>query len=158
VVIVSPLVLESTSEAQTDRIGARIAQTLQSGDVVTLHGELGAGKTRLVRAIVTGLDGGDVLVNSPTFVIVQQYPVRLPVNHIDAYRLADSDEFLALGGDELLAGDEVCLIEWAERIADVLPTDLLSITITATAAQSRRLTLTARGRRSAEILDQLRDG
>src|SRR5690606_15464738 len=102
--IVSGLELNSTSEEQTDRIGAHIAQTLRAGDVITLNGELGAGKTRLVRAIVDGLDGGDVLVSSPTFVIVQQYPVRLPVYHIDAYRLADSDEFLALGGEEILAG------------------------------------------------------
>jgi tRNA threonylcarbamoyladenosine biosynthesis protein TsaE len=150
------LELNSTSEERTDRIGARIAQTLQAGDVITLNGELGAGKTRLVRAIVTGLDGGDVLVNSPTFVIVQQYPVRLPVYHIDAYRLADADEFLALGGEEILAGEGVCLIEWAERIADLLPADHLRITITATAPQSRRLMLTESGPRSAEIIEQLR--
>lgn len=152
----SSLELNSTSEQQTDRIGGRIAQALQPGDVVTLNGQLGAGKTRLVRAIVTGLDGGDVLVNSPTFVIVQQYAVRLPVYHIDAYRLADADEFLALGGEEILAGKGVCLIEWAERIDDVLPADRLQITITPTSPQARRLTLTAGGPRSAEIIEQLR--
>lgn len=154
--MVSSLELDATSEQQTDRLGERIAQTLQAGDVVTLNGELGAGKTRLVRAIVNALDGCDVLVNSPTFVIVQQYPVRLPVYHIDAYRLADADEFLALGGDEILAGEGVCLIEWAERIADVLPADHLQISITATAPQARHLTLTAGGPRSAAIIEQLR--
>jgi tRNA threonylcarbamoyladenosine biosynthesis protein TsaE len=150
------LVLRSISEEQTDSIGGRIAQTLNAGDVITLNGDLGAGKTRLVRAIVGGLDGGDVVVNSPTFVIVQQYPVRLPVYHIDAYRLADADEFLALGGEEILAGEAICLIEWAERIADALPDDHLSVTITATSPQARRLMLTSGGPRSAEIIEQLR--
>src|SRR5690606_39942355 len=78
----SLLVLESSSEDETERLGHRIAQTLQGGDVVSLNGELGAGKTRLVRAIVTALDGEDARVNSPTFVIVQQYSARLPVYHV----------------------------------------------------------------------------
>lgn len=152
----SLLVLESNSEDETERLGHRIAQTLQAGDVVSLNGELGAGKTRLVRAIVTALDGQDAQVNSPTFVIVQQYSVRLPVYHVDAYRLADADEFLALGGDEILAGEGVCFIEWAERIAEILPADHLRITITATSPEDRRLKLEATGPRSAAIIEQLR--
>lgn len=146
----------SNSEADTERIGSHIAEALQPGDVVALNGELGAGKTRLVRAIVTALDGAEAPVNSPTFVIVQVYPVRLNVYHVDAYRLADADEFLALGADEILDGGGVCLIEWAERIADVLPADRLDIDITATSPQARRLTIRASGTRSQAIIAQLR--
>jgi tRNA threonylcarbamoyladenosine biosynthesis protein TsaE len=147
---------ESASENDTERLGGQIASALQTGDVIALNGELGAGKTRLVRAIVNGLDGEDAIVNSPTFVIVQHYSVRLSVYHIDAYRLADADEFLALGGEEILAGEGVCLIEWAERIAQVLPADHLSITITPTSRDARRLQFEASGPRSAAIVERLR--
>lgn len=138
------------------RIGSLLGGLLRPGDVVALNGELGAGKTQLTRAIVHALDGEDAAVNSPTFVIVQRYDVGLPVYHIDAYRLTDAEEFLALGGDEILGGEGVCLIEWASRIEEVLPPDHLRIEITASSPQSRSFFFTASGARSGELLASLR--
>lgn len=143
------------SESDTEQIGERLATVLRPGDVVALQGDLGAGKTRLVRAIVAALDGKDARVNSPTFVIIQRYDVRFPVDHIDAYRLADSEEFLALGGEEILTGDGICLIEWASRIGDVLPADHLRIEIIATSPQSRQINVQATGPRGGEIIEAM---
>jgi tRNA threonylcarbamoyladenosine biosynthesis protein TsaE len=143
------------NEEQTRDFGRQLAGVLQAGDVVALHGNLGAGKTFLVRSIVAALDGEEAPVNSPTFVIVQRYDVRLPVYHIDAYRLADSDEFLDLGGEEILSDQALCLIEWAERIAQALPPDRLEIRIQAVSPEARQLTLSGAGPRSSAIVEQL---
>lgn len=150
-----PLEVFSQSESDTERIGQALARVLQPGDVVALDGDLGAGKTRLVRAIVLALDGADLPVNSPTFVIVQRYDVQIPVYHVDAYRLRDPEEFLALGGDEILESDGICLIEWAERIVDALPKDRLSIHISHVSQTSRRLRCVALGPTAASRLEAL---
>lgn len=145
----------ANSEADTERLGAAMARTVRPADVIALNGDVGAGKTRLVRAMVAALDGTDALVNSPTFVIVQRYDVRVPVNHIDAYRLADSDEFLALGAEELLGGDGVCLIEWAERVADVLPAGCVQIDIAVTSPTSRRFEFSGNTERAADFVARI---
>ncbi len=146
------------SEDDTDRLGAALAPLLHPGDVVTLNGPLGAGKTRFVRAVVSSLVTDGVLVNSPTFVLIQQYDAALPIHHIDAYRLADEDEFLALGAVEILHGDGVCFIEWAERIAGVLPDDHVRIVIEPTAPTARRFSISSTGERSSAIVRQLESG
>jgi len=127
----------STSEEYTAALGRGVASVLRSGDVVRLEGELGAGKTTLVRAIAAGLGADAGLVSSPTFVIVNQYPVRGDavrargiddVVHVDAYRLVSAEDLDSVGWDELT--DEgtrgartgsVMLIEWPERIDAALP-------------------------------------
>jgi tRNA threonylcarbamoyladenosine biosynthesis protein TsaE len=143
-------------EAGTARLAAALAAALRPGDVIALNGSLGAGKTRLVRLVASELGIVDDEVNSPTFVLIHEYDGRVPLCHVDAYRLRDSDEFLSIGGDEVLAGDRACLIEWADRIADVLPRDQLRIDITATGETSRRFALCATGTRSAALLDEVR--
>ena len=148
---------DSTSEEETERLGEFVAQSLQPGCVVTLSGNLGAGKTRLVQAIAAGLGADRATVNSPTFVLIQEYAGRMPIYHFDTYRLGDVDEFLALGADELLAGDGVCLIEWGERVAEILPDDRLEITIETTGPMSRRFRFDARGPRSERALAALRE-
>jgi tRNA threonylcarbamoyladenosine biosynthesis protein TsaE len=145
-------------EAGTAQLATALAAALRVGDVVALNGSLGAGKTRLVRGIAAALGIVDEEVNSPTFVLIHEYDGRVPLYHVDAYRLRDSDEFLSIGGDEVLAGDRACLIEWADRIADVLPRDQLRIDITATGQTSRRFALAATGRRSADLLRDVRRG
>ncbi len=144
------------NEDDTDYLGRAIAQLLQAGDVVTLNGELGAGKTRLVRGIVASLSDDDQLVNSPTFVLIQQYAAAMPIYHMDAYRLTDEDEFLSLGAEELLQGDGVCLIEWADRISGVLPSDHVRIDIVSIRENARQFQVSGFGSRSNQIVNQLR--
>lgn len=151
-----PLTYVSPDESATARLGRALAAALRPGDIIALSGQLGAGKTRLVQAIAEALGYGDQMVNSPTFVLIQEYDGPLPLYHVDAYRLKGSDEFLDIGGDEVLQGDRACLIEWSDRIADVLPRDHLRIEITATGETSRRFVLTAGGERSAELLEAIR--
>ena len=152
-----PLEFHASYEAATVTLGRVLAESLLPGDVVALNGPLGAGKTRLVQAVAEALGCTRQTVNSPTFVLIQEYDGRLPLYHVDAYRLKDSDEFLEIGGDELLTGDGACLIEWADRIADVLPRDLLRIDITPTGETERLFKFTAGGPRSKAIIDALRD-
>jgi tRNA threonylcarbamoyladenosine biosynthesis protein TsaE len=143
------------SESDMDALGRTLADLLQSGDVVCLDGPLGAGKTRLVRAIVAALNCRQLWSGSPTFVLVQEYDGQLPVYHMDAYRLKDSREFLDLGGDDYLASDGVCLIEWSQRIAEVLPKDALHIEIDVTSPTTRQLIVRSGGPRSQALLSVL---
>ena len=152
-----PVVVCATDESATARFGRALGGALRPGDVIALNGDLGAGKTRLVQAVAEALGYIDQLVNSPTFVLIQEYDGPLPLYHVDAYRLKDSDEFLDIGGDEVLHGDRATLIEWADRIADVLPRDHLRIDITATGETSRQFVLSAGGRRSTELLLALQE-
>ncbi len=114
----------STSEAETERIAAALAGGLQAGTVVALHGDLGAGKTRFVRGLAIGLGHDPDLVSSPTFVIEHRYQAAgaVPLVHIDAYRIANSDDLQTIGWDELVAAREAIMaVEWAERISSELP-------------------------------------
>jgi len=151
-----PLLIHSRSLPETGAFGHRLAKLLLPGDVISLIGNLGAGKTHLVQAIAEGLDVTQDFVHSPTFVLIQEYSGRLPVCHIDAYRLRDWDEFLELGADELLGAENVCLIEWADKVEEVLPRDRLTIRIDATGENSRQLTLSSSGKRSNDLLKELR--
>ena len=144
-------------EAATANLGAAVAAAIRPGDVLALNGSLGAGKTRLVQSVAAALGFADQAVNSPTFVLIHEYDSDVPLYHVDAYRLRDSDEFLSIGGDEVLAGDRACLIEWADRIADLLPRDHLRIDIRAVGESEREFTLTANGTRSANLLREIRD-
>lgn len=143
--------------AGTEAIGRRLGALLFPGAVVALNGQLGAGKTHLTRAVAEGLGvRNPAVVNSPTFVLIQEYPGPVPVYHFDAYRLSGPREFAELGADEYLTGDGVCVIEWAEKVADALPADHLRIDITSLDESRRRLTLTATGDRHNRILAGLR--
>lgn len=145
----------SNSLAETQEFGKQLAAALKSGLVVSLIGNLGAGKTHLVQAIAEGLGVTDEEVTSPTFVLIQEYAGRIPIVHIDAYRLRDIDEFLELGADELLGADNVCLIEWADRVEEVLPRDRLTIEIESTSENSRQIQLKATGPLSESVLMSL---
>lgn len=111
------------SEEQTIALGRALGRLLHAGDVVALHGELGAGKTRLVRGIAGGMGLDERLVSSPTFVMVNEYEGagRMPLVHADAYRLSGADDLDTLGWDRLMDGEAVVVVEWAERIAAALP-------------------------------------
>ncbi len=153
-------IVDCQDEAATDRLGRCLADAITGGLVVTLDGELGSGKTRLVRSLCDGLGVGSGQVNSPTFVILQFYTDgRVPVAHFDTYRLADVDEFLSIGADEYLNGNEwLCLVEWANRVEEILPEDRLEIRILQTGVGSRRFQFEAGGDRSRQVLRKLRLG
>jgi tRNA threonylcarbamoyladenosine biosynthesis protein TsaE len=123
----------SHSPAQTLRVGRRLGELLNRGDLILLLGEFGVGKTQLVKGIAQGL-GSDDVVNSPSFVLINEYRAGaqrggFPIYHIDLYRIDDQAELAGIGLDDALTGDGVCVIEWAERAHDWLPDDRLAISM-----------------------------
>ena len=120
-------IIRLNSETDTRALGLRIAEAAEPGDVVALIGDLGTGKTALTKYIAEGLGvKGDI--SSPTFTIVKEYRSgRMPLYHFDVYRLGSGDELLDIGAEEMLDGDGLCVIEWADIVADVLPEDALAV-------------------------------
>lgn len=118
--------LHSGSEEETIRIGEKLAILLRPGSVVTLSGQLGAGKTTLVKGIAAGL-GVKQMVTSPTFTIIKEYEGELPLYHMDAYRLEHSEE--DIGFLEYFSGDGISVVEWATFIEDYIPDQHLNIDI-----------------------------
>jgi len=141
----------------TEALGLKLGALLFPGAVVALIGQLGAGKTHFVRAVAEGLGvRNPAAVNSPTFVLIQEYPAHLPIYHFDAYRLKTSREFAELGVEEYFHGDGVCLIEWADLVMEVLPAERLEIRIEVVGETARRFDLTATGYRSEKLLFELK--
>lgn len=144
--------------SDTETLGRRLGEFLVPGTVIALIGQLGAGKTHLTRAIAQGLQiRNPAVVTSPTFVLIQEYHARLPIAHFDAYRLRDDREFLDLGADEYFRGDGVCIVEWADRVPDVLPPDRLEIRIEVLGPNSRRFHIRGYGSQCGQIVERLRD-
>ncbi len=139
-------VIEIASEAETVDLGRRLAEALTPPAVVALVGPLGAGKTRLVQAVAAAL-GVTEEVTSPTFVLCNEYRTgRVPIYHLDAYRLNDEDEFVELGVEEYFAGTATAgpglvFVEWGDRFPDCLPPTAITIRIEPGAGESRRFRL-----------------
>ena len=108
-----------------------MGKTLKQGDVIALVGDLGTGKTCLTQGIArgVGIASGEI-VNSPSYILINEYNGAMPIYHIDLYRLENSEEIAELGLSEYMEGDGICIIEWAERIADTLPDTCITINIT----------------------------
>jgi tRNA threonylcarbamoyladenosine biosynthesis protein TsaE len=150
------LLLEIDGEERTRELGRRLAALVRAGDVIGLRGDLGAGKTCLAAATALALGAGDDAgVSSPTFAIVNEYRGgRLPVFHMDFYRLAGPDDLFELGLFEYYDGDGVCLVEWCDRFLDLWPAEALTITIGLGEGERRRFTLAGSGR-GAELAEAL---
>jgi len=123
-------IVRTGSPQETQALGAALAEELEPGTVVALHGDLGAGKTCFIQGLAAGL-GIDEPVTSPTYTLVGEYEGRLPLHHIDLYRLSGPAEALGLGLEEYFDADGVTAIEWAERADGLLPPGLLHVRIEA---------------------------
>ena len=138
------MVVETRSPEETFALGEKIGRTALPGQIYTLTGDLGVGKTVLTQGVAAGL-GIREAVSSPTFTIVQVYEEgRLPFYHFDVYRIGDIEEMEEIGYDDYFFGNGVCLIEWAELIADILPEEHISIKIEKDLSQGfdyRRITV-----------------
>jgi len=122
--------LSSACEKDTLELAARLGGCLRGGDVVALSGVLGSGKTTFTRGLAAGLGLAESrLVSSPTYVLEQVYPARVPLHHYDTYRLRAPEEFLALGFEERIKEGAVLVIEWAEKVAPLLPEETLGVEI-----------------------------
>lgn len=147
----------SHSPEQTVRFGARLGELLQPGDVLTVSGDLGAGKTTFIGGLARGWGSVDQ-VTSPTFVLVNDYrrPDGHHLWHLDCYRLNSAAEALAFGFDDLLDSGEVMAIEWPERIEPALPADRLNLSLRWVDPTRRNLRLEARGARFQKLLEIFR--
>lgn len=136
----------SHSVEETEALGAELAKNLRSGDVVTLIGEIGAGKTTFVRGLALGLGVAAGSVASPSFVLVRQYTSgRMPLYHADLFRLENLPQAANVGLEECYEAGGVTLIEWANKVPGVLPEQFLEIRFEAMDPESRRLTLQPHG-------------
>ena len=149
------LELVSHSPAQTQSLGAQLAALLQPGDVLGLQGELGAGKTQFVKGLARGL-GVRESVHSPTFILANEYRSgRLPLFHVDAYRVASAGEAIGFGFEDYVNDFGVTAIEWAERIRAALPAEHLWIEFRHLGETARGISMQAHGKRYAQLLDEL---
>jgi tRNA threonylcarbamoyladenosine biosynthesis protein TsaE len=119
--------LVTRSARATHALGVRLGRLLAPGDVVALIGDLGAGKTQLVRGACAGADVPEDEVSSPSFAIVATYRGRIPVHHADLYRIGDEDELYGTGFGDLVGGDGALLVEWADRVPGALPEEKLTV-------------------------------
>lgn len=145
-----------SSPRETDVFGHAIGKVLRKGDVLALVGELGAGKTALVRGIVTGLGGPVDSVTSPTFMLVHEYQGRLPLMHLDLYRLQRASEVESIGLSSCFTDETVTAIEWADLFPHFLPADRLEIRLIHRSPRSRIVRLQAGGTRSRSLLMRIR--
>ena len=146
----------SKSTDQTLRFGEQLAKYLRKGDILCLEGELGSGKTTLIKGIAQGLKIAPEKVNSPTFVLMNAYHGRLPLYHFDLYRLEAIHEISSIGYEEFLYGDGVAVIEWAERLGQLTPKEYLRIELAHKGENQRLIKIFPAGTRYSQLVDSLR--
>lgn len=157
----SSIVLElvSESEDETRRIGERLGQFLEAGDVLLLEGNFGAGKTVMVQGIAKGL-GSEDRVTSPSFTLVNEYKAALargstPIYHADLYRIESVDEALALGIEEYLDGRGIFIVEWPEKARDIWPAERLWVYLDVEDENKRVIRFDAKGERYVKLITEL---
>lgn len=148
------LILNNINE--TIKFGTRLGRSLSKGDIVALTGELGSGKTTLIKGIAKGLGVKNTrYVNSPSFVIVKEYKGRIPLYHLDVYRLDDPSSLDTVGYKEFFYGDGATVIEWADKIRRLLPEERLDIELFVKSKNKREIKIIPYGVRYEELLKQL---
>jgi tRNA threonylcarbamoyladenosine biosynthesis protein TsaE len=148
-------VIESGSTRETKTWGRRLGSMLQGGELLALSGDLGVGKTCFIKGIARGLSLREENILSPTFTMIQEHHGRLPLYHIDLYRL-DSAALDDLGLREYLFSDSVAAVEWFERLQEGQQINRLCVKISYTGANSRRIEFVAAGNRYADLIARLR--
>lgn len=134
------------SLADTISLGQHLGRVAQPGDIFTLSGDLGAGKTTLTQAIGQGLDvPPEHYITSPTFSLLHEYPGRIPLYHMDLYRLGSAAEVEELGFEDYMYGEGLTVIEWPDRLEDLMPTSRLDIYLTHVDEMQRSASFTAHG-------------
>jgi tRNA threonylcarbamoyladenosine biosynthesis protein TsaE len=150
------LTFQLRSLEECDDFARKLATLLETPFCIALEGTLGAGKTQLTRFLALALGADSASISSPTFVLLQSYATNPPMIHVDAYRIADEDEFLEIGIEEYLESDCITIIEWADRFPEILPRDHLRIRLELSDLDSSRMaTLRASGNRSTLVLKSL---
>lgn len=147
----------SRSPAQTRSLAAHLGKSLIPGDVVALTGELGAGKTEFVKGLAGGLGVPEEEVASPSFAIAHEYGGRLPLLHLDLYRLPELPPDFLPDLEDYLSGRFVVAVEWAERLGSLLPEDAVKVHLVVTGPEEREITLTAQSKRGEQLLFCLRN-
>lgn len=146
----------TSSPEQTWRTGQLFGKLLNAGDTVCLYGDLGAGKTNFTYGIAQGLEVQERYITSPTYTFVNEYQGRVPLYHIDLYRLKEPGELEGIGFEEYLESDGVTVIEWAELAEDELPDEYLSVYFSSIDEKSREIGFFAEGERYEKLLDRLK--
>ena len=141
------------TESETEQLGRRLVRALPVPAFVALYGELGAGKTALVRGM--GAEAGTGEVRSPTFTIAHEYDTKPRIIHFDAYRLGDSEELFAIGFEDYLSQNAILVLEWAERVVDALPQERLEIWLTGSGEDAREIRLVPFGARYESLVNAL---
>ena len=145
----------TSSPEQTWRIGEMLGARLGAGDMICLYGDLGAGKTSFSYGVALGLGVQEQYISSPTFTFVNEYKGRVPLYHIDLYRLKDPEELESIGFEEYIDSDGVTVVEWAERAESDLPTECLSVYLSYVDENSREIGFFAEGERYENLLKDL---
>lgn len=151
------IIIKTTSVKETIAIGKKLGKLMSPGDVIYLTGELGAGKTCFVKGIAEGLGIRGKDITSPTFIIINEYKGKIPLYHIDLYRIGVIDDLRDIGMEELVYGKGVTAIEWAERIKDVLPDERLDVTLKWVDEKTRSIVIKAFGWHHKDILKKLEE-
>jgi tRNA threonylcarbamoyladenosine biosynthesis protein TsaE len=147
----------SKSTRQTMELGRKLAKVVQGGEIIGLVGELGTGKTCFVRGFAAGLEVGQTAwIRSPTFTLINEYHGRLPIYHIDLYRIGERHELDGLDLREYLYSDGVSLIEWFEKLPVTEVDEFLEITIDHRGASKRQLTFIGHGERYEKIIEMFK--
>ena len=146
----------TNSPEETKSLGKKIGKLLKQGNVVALIGNLGAGKTVIAKGLCSGLGVKEDYITSPTYTIINQYDGRIPVYHIDLYRLKNSKELYNLGWDEYIYGHGACIIEWADRAAEMLSEEYLTVNLEVMGKDKRKITLQAKGDSYKSLLERVR--
>ncbi len=146
----------SKSEKETQSLAAKLAKLLKGSEIICLFGDLGAGKTTFVKGMAKAFKIDPKTVSSPTFVFLNIYKGKLPLYHFDLYRVEDIEDLGGIGYDEFLYGEGVALVEWADKLGELMPKEYLSIEICHKGADTRDLKINAVGEKYDKLIKGLK--